>query len=336
MKIKKITVFSVVCFVLIFLLVQTDKARYAVVEALNLCATAVIPTLFPFFVISGVLVNSGFVTVLGKVFAPASRVLFKTSGKGAVIFIIGVLCGYPTGAKVIAQMCKAKSLDKKDGERMLGFCNNSGPLFVIGAVGSAMLKSHSIGVMLYVIHLLSAVVTGVIFGMFKKYRRDENQTEIHIESLGDILTKSVEDSVKTILNVCGYVVFFALLCAMMENAFITSILEVTMGAKNIIALGLDEKSMLILLSGVIGFGGICVAFQVQSEVGSVGLSLKFYILGKMLQAIVSMLITFLYLNLFDAHFTFAPGISEYSVSYIPAFLFVFCAFVSLFGLTRKS
>ena len=322
--------------VLVFLIKETGIVVNSVISALSLCVSAVIPTLFPFFVISGLLVNLGFVTVLGKIFSPVSRVLFKTSGKGAVVFIIGILCGYPTGAKVIADMHKEKSLDKRECERLLAFCNNSGPLFLIGAVGTAMLKNYALGVVLYVIHFLSAVLTGVLFRNFANKKPLDCRNEICICSISDAITKSIENAVKTILNVCGYVVFFAILCAMVKNVFVISLLEVTTGAKTLITQGLSKEITIILLSGIIGFGGICVMLQVQSAVNGTGISLKLYVLGKLIQALFSMIMAFLYVSLFEIEPVFAVLNALDSLSNIPVVIFVSGVFFSLFCLTKKS
>lgn len=335
MKTKKIISAIAVFMILFFLVTETEKVTTCVLDALKLCIGAVIPSLFPFFVLSGLLVNLGFVTLFGKILAPLSKLLFKTSGKGAVVFVIGIICGYPTGAKVVADMCKEKSIKKCEAERLLAFCNNSGPLFIIGAIGTTMLKNHSLGVALYIIHLLSAVFVGVLMGVFAKNEKASPVRDICALNIGTAFAKSIESAVKSILNVCGYVVFFSILCAMVKNVFLISILEVTTGAKVLIAQGFSEKMTVILLSGIIGFGGICVLFQVQSAVCDTGLGLKFYIFGKILQAVISMVLAFLYVNLFEIKPAFAIINTANDISYIPLVLFVVSGFFSLRHLTKK-
>lgn len=335
MKVKKLLSFTAITFVLFFLVTKTDVATQAVIEALNMCVVAVIPTLFPFFVISGLLVNLGVISVLGNMLAPLSRVLFKTSGKGAVVFIIGIICGYPTGAKVIAEMSKNNNLDKKEGERLLAFCNNSGPLFIIGAVGTAMLNNHTLGVTLYIIHILSAIFTGVFFRVFAEKNIPIKRSDIEVSTVGEAVSKSVEDAVKSILNVCGYVVFFGLLSAINRSVFLTSVLEVTNGAKALITLGLNKELTLILLSGILGFGGICVLLQVISAVNGAGLSVRMYILGKMLQSVIAMVLTFIYVKLFDVKTVFASINSQPDTDYLWLLVFLVPFFAYVYRLTKK-
>lgn len=334
---SKMTVNALFIFLMLaFLLVKTDIVMEAATGALKLCVTAVIPTLFPFFVVSGLLVNSGLVSVLGKLLSPISRMLFKTSGKGAVVFVMGILCGYPTGAKVIADLCNDGFMTRKDGERLLGFCNNSGPLFVIGAVGNGMLGNHNLGVILYIIHAVSAILTGIAFRSFAQENYIKEHNEIVASSIGETVAKSVETAVKSILNVCGYVLFFGVLCSFFDNVFITSLLEVTTGAKELVASAYSPRLMLVLLSGVIGFGGICVVFQVQSAVNAAGLSVKPYIIGKTVQAIISMVLTFVYVNLSGVVCVFAPYNAPKEVPNLMILLFLSGVFYTLLRLTKKS
>ena len=343
MKSAKTVIFFVIALFTAGLLIKTQSVTEAVSDGLLLCADAVIPALFPFFVVSGLMINTGMVSLLGKFFYPVASKLFKTSGKGAVVFVIGLLCGYPTGAKVVADLYSDGSIQKEEATRLLAFCNNSGPLFVIGTVGTLMLGNFKLGVVLYIIHAVSAVICGVILGLFSKQKNVSQKEEIITASLGEAIAKSVERAVVSILNVCGYVVFFACVTALIKpyvsNCFLLSLLEVTAGAKEIVASGLASQSILILLSGAIGFGGVCVFFQVQGTVAPSGLSVKTYFFGKTLQMFVSMALVKLYfmLNKDVAVFGASAEPKEIlEVSYVLVFAFLICGIFTLRRLTKKT
>lgn len=335
MKIKKAISLFIIFLFLYFLVIETEVAVKSAKDALFLCVNAIIPTLFPFFVVSGLLQNLGFISLFGKLLAPVSRILFKTSGKGAVVFLLGVLCGYPTGAKVIADMCKNNALTKKEGARLLSFCNNSGPLFVIGAVGCVMMGSHHLGVILYVIHVLSAVLVGVLLRNRADWKAEKKVDEICTLTFSEAVTKSVENAVLSTLSVCGYVVVFSLLCAFFSNDYITPLLEVTTGVNNLVTSGMDSRALLIFTSGAISFGGICVLFQVMSATSGTGISLKQYIFGKIMQGVISMLITTVYVYLFNIQPVFAQRTYVNFTSYLPVVLFLLCALIPLVRLTKK-
>lgn len=342
MKGKKILVSVILFAAVFFLIIATDTVTEAAKKALILCATSVIPALFPFFVLTGLMVSCGTITSLGKFFAPIADKLFKTSGTGAVVFVIGILCGYPTGAKVISELYLSGGLTREESERLLAFCNNSGPLFVIGAVGCGMLGNKKLGIVIYCIHVISAVITGVFLSLFAK----EQERKIVINeanlSFGEAFTESVENAVKSILNVCGYVVFFGCLVSVIKpyipGIFINSLFEVTVGAKDIISSGLKTDDMLLLLSGTIGFGGVCVYFQIKGATAKAKLSTICYLFGKVLQMTVSMALMKIYLMLNRDVPAFAPSIQIRQVSgmsCVVMIIFLMCAVLTLRRLTKK-
>ena len=328
----------------IFILIaKTEVVTDAAVKTLMLCATSVIPALFPFFVLTGFMVNCGAVTILGKIFAPISDKVFKTSGTGAVVFVIGILCGYPTGAKVISELYLLGKLSKDESERLLAFCNNSGPLFVIGAVGAGMLGNKSLGILIYCIHVLSAVVTGVFLSLFAKEEEKIVSLSDASQPISVAFTKSVESAVKSILNVCGYVLLFGCLVAVISpyipGVFIKSLFEVTVGAKNITLSGPSGNDMLVLLSGAIGFGGLCVYFQIKGAVEKAKLSCICYLFGKTLQMTISMALMKIFLTLNKDVTVFAPVSKQHTIfqaSYVILFVFLLCSVFTLRRLTKKS
>ncbi len=341
--IKKILVAFVLFFSIIALIAKTEIVTAAAKDSLALCATSVIPALFPFFVLTGLMVNCGVVTMLGKFLSPVADKLFKTSGTGAVVFVIGILCGYPTGAKVISELYLSGRLSKDEAERLLAFCNNSGPLFVIGAVGAGMLGNKNAGILLYCIHAISAIITGVFLSLFAKETENEMTVNTAVLPIGEAFTQSVESSVKSILNVCGYVVLFGCVVAVVKpyisGVFMNSLFEVTVGAKDIISSGLKSNDVLMLLSGTIGFGGVCVYFQVRGAVARAKLSTVCYLFGKTMQLTVSMALMKIYLLANRNVAVFAPVSKPqmtFQVSYVILFAFLLCAIFTLKRLTKKT
>lgn len=341
MKIKnalKIIISGGSIFMLIF---YTEQVTNGANLSLKICATSVIPALFPFFVVSGIFVNTGISHLIGEVFTPVSKLLFKISGTGAFCFVMGLLCGYPTGAKVICDMYKSGTLSKKESERLLAFSNNSGPLFVIGTVGNLMLGDKKTGIILYVIHAISALFTGVMLSFFCKKSKDQTSNKIVAINLGKAITKSIEDAVKSILLVCGYVVFFGSVISVAEtflkNPFLLSLIEVTTGAKMITSSLLEDKMMLSLLSGSMAFGGICVLLQVRSVIADTDLSARTYILGKSFQAVCAFIITKIYFSLNDSIYTFSPQSQDSVSSNLPLVFFVISGVLLLLSrLTKRS
>lgn len=337
MRGKHVVIYSMTAAVLIFFAAEADKAMYAVKSALTVCAQTVIPALFPFFVISSFMVNTGFVGGMGKLAAPAAKCLFKISGSGAVVFVMGILCGYPTGAKMVSELYENRQISKNEAVRLLPFCNNSGPLFVIGAVGTGMLGSVELGVALYAVHVLSAVLTGIFMSFFSKRSIEYHNTVFISVNPGKAFSDAVCRAVQTMLNVCGFVVFFAVVRQFLSQLIfkmlgtgvlglaLSGMAEVTLGAADICSCGLKLPTTMILLSGVLGFGGICVLLQVYGIVSHTGLGMKTYVLGKLFQMILSMTIMACVSGVYETQTVFAD-ISKLTRSYIDVAPYILIAF----------
>ena len=272
-------------------------------DALKMCYEIIIPSLFPFFVCSGILVYSGFAKSLSAFSRPIMKPLFNVNENGAAAFVLGIISGYPLGAVTACQLYEGAYLSKSEAERLLAFCNNSGPLFILGAVGSAMYKSPKIGIILYLSHLLSAILVGIIFRFYEKNKfcAPKSQIGTATELPSEIFSKVLANSINSILTVCGAIVFFFTISGIVTGllpfnqvvgALLSAILEFTGGIKKISLLPIPLGLRLSASSFSVGFAGLCVHIQVMSVTARYGLSLKPYILGKLLHGVFSAIITY--------------------------------------------
>ncbi|MFY9569028.1 MAG: nucleoside recognition domain-containing protein, partial [Acetivibrionales bacterium] len=139
------------------LILFTDTAAKSALNGLNLWAAVVVPSLFPFFVASEMLSRSGFARLTGKLLEPVMRPVFNVPGCSSLALALGITSGYPVGAKITSDLRKSNALTRTEAERLLAFTNNSGPLFITGAVGTGMLGSASAGMFLYICHILACI-----------------------------------------------------------------------------------------------------------------------------------------------------------------------------------
>ena len=143
------------------LLVQAQTAADAVREGIDLCLRAVIPSLFPFFAVSSLLVSLGAADGAGRVLARPFRRLFRCGGAGCAALLLGLIGGYPVGARTAAALVRQGALTPQEGGRLLTFCNNAGPAFAVGVAGVTVFSSGRIGVYLYLIHVTAALAAGL-------------------------------------------------------------------------------------------------------------------------------------------------------------------------------
>jgi sporulation integral membrane protein YlbJ len=139
------------------------------------------------------------------------RKFFNLPGSGALCVILGLISGYPVGARVAADLYENGECTRVEAARMLAFCNNPGPLFVLGTIGAGMFKSRNIGILLYTSVVISALATGLIF-RFYGHKNLENtrllgQSKTAAESAKSIALV-VANSVETMLNICGFIMIF--------------------------------------------------------------------------------------------------------------------------------
>lgn len=309
-------------------------------EGLILWANSVVPTLFPFFVATELLNHTNFVPMLGKYLNRFMRPIFKVPGEGAYAFLMGLISGYPVGAKIVCHLREKGLCTKDEGERMLAFTNNSGPLFIVGTVGISLFNNQAIGIILLVTHILACITVGILFGFMKREdkvkwdRYNINTREKEEKTLGGILGESIKNAISTILMIGGFVVIFSIIISILNNSHILEIIskiispiitglginaefvkpvlagliELTNGVKLVSEASIANYNLSIILSAfLLGFGGISILLQVSSIVAKTDLSMKKYVFGKLLQGVIASVYVFLALN-------FIPSLEVQSIN----------------------
>ncbi len=330
----------VFCLFSLCLILFSSTNLIAAKNGLTLWVTAVIPSLFPFFVATKLLSYTNVVAFLGKLLNPIMRPLFHVPGEAGFAFLMGLISGYPVGAKIVSHFMEQGICTKEEAERMLAFTNNSGPLFIIGTVGITLFGNTQVGILLFVTHILACISVGIVLRLFSsKSKKDfsfankkksnsttsniENKKNVTFSSLGEVLGKSIMNSISTILMIGGFVVIFSVLLSILKQShlldavsnlftpifsffqipqecvapFFSGIIELTNGVSLIANIPLKTVSTSIILCAfLLGFGGISVLLQVFSIVAKNGLSIKTYFYGKLLQGLFAALYTFLALQ----------------------------------------
>lgn len=202
------------------LLIFSKTNLPAVKSGLALWANSVVPSLFPFFVATELLMHTNIISQLGTSLNRYMKPIFNVRGEGAFAFIMGIISGYPVGAKIASNFRKNNICSKEECERLLSFTNNSGPLFIIGSVGILMFKNTTIGVLLFITHILACITVGVIFRFWKRNKTSsdlKNSSSFEqkrnnyatFSNLGEVLAESITSSISTILLIGGFVVIFS-------------------------------------------------------------------------------------------------------------------------------
>lgn len=308
-------IFSVFCLFLI--LRNADLAIAGMNRGLRLCAATVIPSLFPFMVISEWILSQRFGHVIVKPFAKPLRWLFGVSEEGACCMLLGILCGFPIGARCATSALDGGRITRDEAERILASSCNPSSAFLINAVGISLWGNRAFGVTLYATVILSQLLTGFLWARFSQAKK--NSIPIQATEAFDaetkkgsaIFTEAVRSSCFSMLLVCAYVVFFSTLCgtleAVMEAWRLPSlarilpfcVLELS-GGVSAAATVSNPLLAALLCAFSVGWSGISVHCQLLSICDGRGLRFRRYFAAKLLQGGLCMLLLWLLLSRFPA------------------------------------
>lgn len=351
------------CF-LLCLIVFSGTAVDSAKKGLELWFNIVFPSLFPFFVISELLNATGFVRAAGVLVEPLMRPLFNVPGCGSFALAMGVTSGYPVGAKITTDMRGQGLLTKIEAERLLAFTNNSGPLFIVGAVAVGMLQRPELGVFLLLCHIMAGISVGIIFRFYKSSRKYKSsfaterllskfkkellifKKNVNI-NFGQMLGSAISNSISTIFAIGGFIILFSVLINLLLvtgiidsisvplssalgqwgigkeliSSVISGFFEITTGT-NIAskASGTAYPLQLAAISLIIGWAGLSVHSQVISIVSKSDISIKPYLMGKLLQGIISAIYTYAGIKTAGLlSIQHKPAFSAFNISHKPSF-----------------
>lgn len=293
------------------LMLCPEIAAESAKNGLKLCFDALIPSLLPFFVISALLRAWGLPGVLSNLLGGVSARLWGIRGPGVSAFLLGITGGYPLGAATIGQLCRDGQMDKREAQRALRFCCNTGPAFLVSAAGSGVFHSSAIGLLLYFTHVLSAVLIGMVSAPGARITAPTERTFIAVAGFSEALTEAVQNAVDTLLTVCGFVVVFSVLTGLLGGRLsllagqISDLTGMELSAAKALLMGTLELGgglgamsglaptggNLALSAFLIGFGGVCVQLQTASVLRGTGLRPPIF--WKLLHGILAALLTLL-------------------------------------------
>ncbi len=291
-------------FCLLLILKNPDIAVKHMSAALRLCSRTVIPSLFPFMVLSELMISGKAVKHLSRLLSAPARVLFGICGESAAAVCLGMLCGFPIGAKCAVSLYKKGSIGQGELVRILTFSNNPSSAFLISAAGVSMFGSRAFGVLLYAISLLSAVIIGIVGKLLdKKSPREElcsARTDKTEKKRGaDTFTSAITSSAISMLYICAFVVFFSTLVGVLEytvnaaampdwcSALWFGFFEMTSGIYKASTIPLYGC---YLAAAAAGWSGLSVHFQIMSICTGCGISFRPYILSKLANAALNVLL----------------------------------------------
>jgi len=315
-----------------------DASLEAAKSGLDLFLYVVFPSLLPFFILSEVMLGLGVVHFIGVLFEPLMRPLFRVPGEGAFALSMGLAAGYPMDAVITARFRKMNLCNRVEGERLLAFTNTADPLFILGAVAVGMFSMPALGGVLALAHYMSALAVGLVFRyhglrtppstrdrprtghiVVRAARALVKQREEDGRPLGRLVGDAVNDSVKTLLMICGFIMLFSAFVAIAEKvglaryvgwpfevvfalfgvspalvpAAVAGVLEIDLGtiAASRAAAPFIERAL--VAGAIIAWSGLSVHGQVASVITGTDIRMGPFVLARVLHAFFAGVFTWL-------------------------------------------
>lgn len=309
-------------FSLALIIKNSDIAIKYAAEGLSLCAKSLIPSLFPFMVLSDIIMTSGSVSFIARILQKPTRLLFGVSGESGCSVILGMLCGFPVGACSALSVYDTGGISKAELEHLLCFCNSPSSAFLISAVGISLFGSQKYGIALYFITVISALLTGILRNLEFRLKRTKsgvfapltsdfknNNSSVVGKFTTSNFTEAVSSSAFSLIKISAFVIFFTVFIGTLSsalsrlnispeaNALIFGFFEMTSGVARSSTVFPTEQGA-ILAAFCAGWSGLSVHFQIMSICAHRDISFKPYFKAKLFQGFLCALLMKSYLDFF--------------------------------------
>lgn len=323
------------CTILIF----SDIISSGILSGIKTCVNVLIPSLFPFMIISSFIIQSGLSEKIGKIISPITKTFFNLPGAAGATIILSFIGGYPVGANGIESLVQKNIINKEQANRMIAFCVGAGPAFIINVVGNNLLKNKSIGNTIFISQLFASILIGIFLGVRSKIHgnkvEERKPQNLNSDNICNSFVKSCLNSADSLMNMCVFVIIFSSIISLIYNThifftinnlfknfhipqkycncIIPAILEVTMGAIQ----SVNNLLPIEFLTFGVSWAGICVHFQVLSSLKSIKLPYHKFVIQRLVHSIISALICHNILSLSEqpkSVFSNTQGVLDPSIS----------------------
>ncbi len=290
--------------ILAYIFTYSDNIKEKVIFVIEIWKNSLIPSIFPFLLLSNLLIEYGFVNFISIIFGPLFSRIYNLPPKASFAIIGSIFTGFPTGAKYIKDLLNNKSISLEDANHLITFTSYSNPIFVISVIGEGLLKSKKIGIIIFIIHLITGLIIGVLFKNKKKNDYSQNQSNLNNNSFINNLINSINDSFHILINMLGIIIFFSIIMQVIDSLIVESfisclfngILEVTSSIINISKSNYSLKLKASIIGFFISFNGLSVHFQIKSIIEGTQIKYRKYFVARILQSLLCFIFLFLIIN----------------------------------------
>lgn len=314
--------FLITLFIIIFV-VNIKTSINSVIDGLNLCFKSIVPTILPFSIICNLLICYDGISIYSRFLGKFICKPLKLSKSCSFPIIASLICGYPLGSKYCSDIYKLGYISRNEYIRLINIATNCGPIFILGVIGTSLFKNLEIGYLLLIANYASVFILGFIT---RPKSINSYNSEIIItrkaNNFGENLKNSIEGGISTTLSVIGYILIFSIIINLIKDNIQINILlyniecflslpigllsslfigciEITNGCNNIYISDFSMPLKLGLISFLCSFSGLSIIAQVSSFFSPFKISIKKYSLLKLLQGIISFILTYIIAKLYN-------------------------------------
>lgn len=298
-KMKQIIILLFIFYFMFQIFCYTEEVKKAILLSFSIFKNNVFPNLFPFLIISGLLINYGFVNVCSKYTEPIMKKLFKVSGNSSFIFFMSMLSGFPSNSKYTKELLENGYINELEATKILMFTHFSNPLFILGMISSFLNKK--VAILILISHYLGNIIIGLLFRNIETNCTSNKRCTISTLSFGKCLSNTIRNSIDTLLLIFGTITTFFIVTTIIKMNFNTSpyiqsiisgILEMTQGLNQVNLLDISIKEKAILMTIFLSFGGLSVHMQVISIISDTKIKYYPFLFSRILHSVISSLILY--------------------------------------------
>lgn len=305
-KIENVLIVVVLSVFFVLLFVFSKDISFSIIFSISIWKDNLLPSLFPFFVMSDLLLAYGFVDIISFFLGAIMTKWFYLPKDAAFAFFVSLFSGFPSGSKYVNDLLNAKKISIEDANYLIMFTHFANPFFIVTTIGLFLLSNVKAGYIILISHILSNIIVAFIFRKKKVIlNNDNNYKKAFYLSSPDkpfitILTNSIFKSFKTLVNMLGIIMIFLMITTIIKkiipvrgitNGLLSGFLEMTQGVKYISSLDISLPIKASILSAIVSFSGLSVHFQVKSIIDETDIKYSNFLKARVVQSFISFFLT---------------------------------------------
>lgn len=286
--------FTIILFEILF---HKNLIFETISYSLNIWVKTLIPSMFPFFIISDILISYNITNYIPGIIKKFFSKLFKVSEPVLTVFFLSCLSGFPSNARNTRTLYIENIISKEEASQALIFTHFANPLFILTTIAIFFLKNEKYGYIILISHYLGNIILGISTRFMRDaYTLDYTLSLEKSQNFATTIIKAIKSSIDTLLVILGTLTSFLVLSSLIikhlpissyNSSLLKGILEITMGLKSLSLLSIGDCYKVVISTMFISFGGLSVHLQVLSQLTDTDITYHYFFIARIFHAIIS-------------------------------------------------